>query len=162
MSDKISDEMVYFERWLRYDFWGNIFFLKSKISDFPETFPVREAVDFKNKKPVIKTIQKKPEKCVDILFPISAVENIEGQAKAYLGVKHGSLRDTANIPNEELMKRMGFRGYRRLLLKKATEDETLPPVILAVDQEGAQEKAEAEPKKKKIASSKKVDPEVEE
>lgn len=156
MSDKISDEMVYFERWLRHDFWGNVFFLKSKISDFPETFPVREAVAFKNKKPVMEIVQKKSTKCIDILFPISAVENIEGQAKAYLGVKHGSLRDTANIPNEELMRRMGFRGYRRLLLKKATEDEMYPEVVLAVDQESSQEKTEAEPKKKKVAPKQEI------
>ena len=29
MSDRISDEIAYFERFLRYDFWANIFFLKS-------------------------------------------------------------------------------------------------------------------------------------
>lgn len=144
MSDKISDEMAYFERWYRYDFWGNIFFLKSKIGTFPETFPVNEATHFENKKPIFETIQKKPEKCIDILFPISAVENIEGQAKGLLGVKHGSLNDTAGISNQTLMGRMGIRNYKQERLRKATEDENLPETILAVDQEAHQEKVEGE------------------
>jgi len=150
MSDRVSDEMIYFERWLRWDFWGNIFFLKSAVTDFPKTFPSKEAVDFDDKQePIFKTKQKKPERCLDIIFPVSEIENIEGHAKALLGVKHGSLNDTAGIPNEELMRKLGFRGYKKLRLKKATEDKKYPPTILAVDQESYQEKIEAEPPKNK-------------
>jgi hypothetical protein len=149
MSDRINDEMAYFERWLRYDFWGNIFFLKSKTLDFPETFTRREATDFKGKKPVFENVKKAPERCLDILFPVSSVENIEGTAKAMLGVKHGSLYDTAGIPNEELMKKMGFRNYRQLRLRQATEEEELPKLVLAADQESMQEQKEAEPKRDK-------------
>jgi hypothetical protein len=146
MSDRIADEMAYFERWLRWDFWGNIFFLKSEIAGFPKTFPAEEAVDFdEDQEPVFETVQKKPERCIDIIFPISEIENIEGHAKGLLGVKHGSLNDTAGIPNEELMKKLGFRGYKKLRLKKATEDKKFPPTILAVDQEAHQESTEAEP-----------------
>ncbi|RJR46025.1 MAG: hypothetical protein C4576_11390 [Desulfobacteraceae bacterium] len=155
MSDRISDEMVYFERWLRYDFWGNIFFLKGEIAEFPKTFDVEEAVDFdKNQEPVFKVRKKKPERCLDITFPISEIENTEGQAKALLGVKHGSLNDTAGIPNEVLMRKMGFRGYKRLRLQKATEDKKYPKTILAVDQEQHQELTEAEPSKTKKQSPK--------
>lgn len=149
MSDRVSDEMIYFERWLRWDFWGNIFFLKSEITGFPKTFPSKEAVDFdKDQEPVFKTKKKKPERCIDVIFPVSEIENIESRAKALLGVKHGSLNDTAGIPNEELMKKLGFRGYRKLRLQKATEDKKYPPTILAVDQEAHQESVEAEPPKK--------------
>ena len=31
-SDRISDEIAWFQRFLKYDFWGSIFLLKSKIS----------------------------------------------------------------------------------------------------------------------------------
>jgi len=149
MSDRVSDEMTYFARWLRWDFWGNIFFLKSKISDFPETFDVEEAIDFdKDQEPVFAIKKKKPERCLDIIFPVSEIENMESHAKGLLGVKHGSLNDTAGMPNEELMKKMGFRGYKKLRLQKATEDKKYPPTVLAVDQETHQELTEAEPPKK--------------
>ena len=145
MSDRVSDEMAYFGRFLRYDFWGNIFFLKAAIAGFPSKFTVKEAVDFDDKKePIIEKISKKPEQCIDVLFPVSAIENIEGQAKATLGVKHGSLRDTAGIPMEALMKKLGFHGYKKLRLQKATEDELYPEVLSAVDQESTQEKVEGE------------------
>jgi len=148
MSDRTSDEMAYFERWLRWDFWGNIFFLKSEIAGFPKTFDAQEAVDFdENQEPVFKTVKKKPERCIDIIFPVSEIENVESHAKALLGVKHGSLNNTAGIPNEELMKKLGFRGYKKLRLKKATEDKKYPPTILAVDQEAYQEEVESEPAK---------------
>lgn len=154
MSDKVSDEKAYFERWMRWDFWGNVFFLKSKITasnpkveDFPETFTVREATHFENKKPVMEDVKKKPEQCIEIMFPVSAIENIEGHATAFLGSKHGSMNDTAGIPHEELVRKMGFRGYPKMRLRKATEDEKYPPTILNVDQESYQERKEAEPKR---------------
>lgn len=154
MSDRVSDEMICFERWLRWDFWGNIFYLKSEIAEFPKTFTMNEATDFdKKQEATFEEVEKKPERCLDICFPISEIDNIEGQAKALLGVKHGSLNDTAGLPNEELMKKLGFRGYKKLRLKKATEDKKYPKTILAVDQEQHQESTEAEPPKGKKASN---------
>lgn len=148
MSDKVSDEKTYFGRWLRFDFWGNVFFLKSKISDFPEKFKVKKGTHFENKEAVIKEVDKKPEKCIEIIFPVSAIEDIESLAKATLGVKHGSLYDTAGIPNEEILKRMGFGGYGKLRLKQAEEKEKYPDTVLTVDQERLQEQT-LEPKKNK-------------
>jgi hypothetical protein len=140
MSDRISDEMAYAERFLRYDFWGNIFFLKNAVGKFPKTFKVKEVTHFDDKKEsVLEEVTKKPEQLLDVIFPVSAIENPEGQATAYLGSKHGSLNDTAGIPNEVLMKKMGIRGYRRMRLQKATEDELYPPTIMNVDQESLQE-----------------------
>lgn len=150
MSDRVSDEMAYFERWLRYDFWGNVFFLKTAMGKLKNTFKVKQAVGFDNKKkPIMKEIEKKPEKLIDIIFPVSAIENIESQAKAFLGVKHGSLVDTAGMPAEELLKKMGFRGYRKLRLQKATEDELYPETVMNVDQESNQELKEDEGKRNK-------------
>lgn len=144
LSDKVSDEMTYFERWLRWDFWGNIFFLKSKISNFPDKFKIREATKFVNKEPVFAEVEKKPEQCIECIFPVSAIEDIESHAKAFLGVKHGSLYDTAGIPNEEILRRLGFRGYGKLRLKQATEEETYPEIVLTIDQESLQEQREGE------------------
>lgn len=56
MSDRVADEMAEFERFLRYDFWGSIFFLKVSMGFLPPTFPVKEVVGFKE--PIKK---KKPE-----------------------------------------------------------------------------------------------------
>nr|BDD45818.1 hypothetical protein 17 [bacterium] len=145
MSDRVSDEICYFERWLRYDFWGNIFFLRSAINGFKKLFTVREAVDFKNKKAVFKNVKKAPERCLEICFPVSSIEDIEAQAKTLLGVKHGSLYDTAGIPNAELVKRLGFRGYRKLRLQQATEEDRFPDLVSTVDAESLQEAKEAEP-----------------
>jgi hypothetical protein len=49
MSDRIADEAAYFERFLRYDFWGATSYLKSVISEFPRQFSVVAVVDFKKK-----------------------------------------------------------------------------------------------------------------
>lgn len=48
MSDRDSDEAWWYEQYLRFDFWGSIFFLRASVrDDFPFLFPVQEAVGFK-------------------------------------------------------------------------------------------------------------------
>ena len=32
MTDRISDEIAYFDRYLKYDFWSAIFFIRSKLA----------------------------------------------------------------------------------------------------------------------------------
>ncbi len=156
MSDRTSDEIVYFERWLRYDYWGGIFFLKSKINGFPETFKVRKAVDFdKDQEPIFKNIKQKPEQIIEIDFPISEITEMESRAKASLGVKHGSLHDTVGVPFSEIIKRLGFGSYKKMRLEHATEQDRYPELISAVDDEAAQESV-IEPKTPKT----KVDPKV--
>jgi hypothetical protein len=150
MSDRVSDEIAYFDRFLKHDFWGNIFFLKSKISSFPSTFKVKEVVDFtKDKKPITRFVNKRPEQLIEICFPMSEINDAEARARAYFGVKHGSLYDTAGIPAAEIARKMGFGNYRKLRLMHATEQMKYPELIPTVDQEGYQEKREAEPGKKK-------------
>jgi hypothetical protein len=134
MSDRMMDESTYFERFLRHDFWGSVFFLKSAISNFPPTFDQKVAVDFKDKEPVFKTIKKRPELLIDINFPTSEVNDAEAKARAYLGVKHGSTFDTLGIPNQEIARKMGFGNYRKLRLQQATEIERFPELAQAVDQ----------------------------
>lgn len=149
-SDRTSDEIAYFDRFQKYDFWGSIFFLKSAISDFPEFFEVREAVSFNDKqKPVFKMIKRKPERLVDISYPVSETINFEGRAKGLLGVKHGPIAETLGVSNSEVARKLGIGGYGRERLRKATEDEKFPKLVYNVDAESIQEVVEGEPKKSK-------------
>ena len=161
MSDRTSDEICWYEKFLRNDFWGNIFFLKSKIVGFPTSFKVKEAVDFKEGKkdpltdepeiePVFANVKKSPEQLIEINFPTSEVNDAESRARAYLGVKHGSTFDTLGIPNNEIAKKLGFGNYRKLRLEQATEKIHYPAMIQTIDQESEQESKEAEPSPKKV------------
>jgi hypothetical protein len=139
MSDRTSDEVSYFERFLKYDFFGNIFFLKASASSFPFDFKVREVVDFKKGEPVFEYVRKRPEFLLDIVFPGSEVNDPEVRAGAYLGVKHGSLYDTLGIPNKVIAKKLGFGNYKRLRMKQATEEDLYPELAPPVDAGGQQQ-----------------------
>lgn len=165
MSDRISDEVAYFGRWYRFDFWGSVFFLKSKISDFPDHFNVREAIGFEKRKenseedpePIFRKVKRKPERLIEISFPTSEVNDYEGTAKGLLGVKHGSIDMSLGIPKQVIAGKMGFGNYNKLRLMHATEEDRYPTLVDYLDQESVQEKAEAEPKtavKKKVDSKK--------
>jgi hypothetical protein len=155
MSDRTSDEIAYFDRFLKFDFYRAIFFLKSKVSSFPEKFLVKMAVDFdKKKEPVFKKIPRRPEFLIDISYPISEVIDSEARAKAFLGVKHGSLNDTLGIPNNEIAKKLGFGNYRKLRLIRETELDRYPELAPPVDSGGEQ----LEPGNKKITGKEKEQP----
>jgi hypothetical protein len=150
MSDRIADEIAYFERYLKYDFWGSIFFLKSEISNFPKTFKIREAVKFdKEKNPVMKLVPRKPEELIEISFPVSNAIEMADKASALLGVKHGPIAETLGIPNAEVAKHFGFNTYAKMRLKQAEEKEIYPELIYNIDAESLQEQVEAEPKRNK-------------
>jgi hypothetical protein len=59
------------------------------------------------------------------------------------------MNDTLGIPNSFLAKKIGLvsgsAGYKRLRLRKATEDKHYPELLPAMDQESVQESREAEP-----------------
>ena len=134
MNDRIADEVNAFEKFLRHDFYGGIFFLKNAVVNYPATFNQRVAVDFKNQEPVFKNVKKRPELLLSIGFPTSTTNDAEGTARAFLGVKHGSTYETLGIPNEEIAKKLGFGNYRKLRLQHATEMERYPELALSVDQ----------------------------
>lgn len=138
MSDRISDEIAYFDRFLKYDFYRAVFYLKTAVSDFPRLFTTKEAVDYKAKKPIFKDVEKAPEFLIDVTYPISEVADAETRARAFLGVKHGSVYDNLGIPNEEIAKRMGFGNYRRLRLAQATEEDKYPELAPPLDEGGEQ------------------------
>jgi len=138
MSDRTSDEVAYFERFLLFDFWRAIFFIKSKVSGFPEKIAQKVAVDFEKKKPIFKEKQFKPEQLIEVSFPVSETLNMEARTRALLGVKHGSVNDTLHIPNRTIAKNLGLGNYRRLLLEDATERDKYPEPLPPVDAGGQQ------------------------
>lgn len=151
-SDRMSDEIAYFERFLKYEFWSAIFYMRSKVTRFASKFKVREATSFDEKgEPQFETVSKAPEHLVDVSFPTSEVIDYEARAKGLLGTKHGPVGEQIGIPSSEVARRMGFGGYGRLRLQKATEDERYPELIYSagVDAESVQETVEGEPGKKK-------------
>lgn len=144
-SDRNSDEIAYFERFLRFDFWGNLFWLRSQMNGFPLTFKVKKAVSWKNQEPQFKNVPRRPEQLIDIAFPISDVTDLESRTKAMLGVKHGPISEQLGIPNRTVANYLGIGGYGKARLDKATEDDRYPQLDyeIGVDvggiQEGAQE-----------------------
>jgi hypothetical protein len=154
MADRTSDEVAYFDRFYRHDFWGSIFYLKSVVSNFPKTFGVEEAIGFKDREPVMKTVRKSPELLIDISHPVSESVDLESRSKAILGVKHGPLTESIGLPGSRAAGLLGVGGYGRNRLRKATEDARYPPVVYSVDAESVQEKAEGEPVKPEAKKSK--------
>jgi len=140
MSDRVSDEIAYFDRFLRYDFYSAIFFLRSSVTTFPSSFKKRTVIDFKNKKPIFRDVDYRPEFLLDIAYPISEVIDAEARARAYLGVKHGSTNDTLGVPNAEIARKMGLGNYKKLRLLQAEETDKYPELVSTEDQESQQEK----------------------
>jgi hypothetical protein len=169
MSDRISDEIAWFSRYLRYDFWGSVFLLKSKVdAKFKNVIAKEEVIGFTPKKrknevtgkveydhePVMKKRKYLACQLIDISFPTSEMIDFEGRAKGLLGVKHGPISETLGVSNEDVARRMGFGGYPRLRLRKATEDYYWPKLLYGADAESMQEKLEGEKPKPKNSNPK--------
>jgi len=150
MSDRTADEIAYFERFLKYDFWDSIFFLRSKLTDFKYVYKVKEAYMFDKKgEPQFRNRQRRASQLIDICFPTSELIDYEARARGLLGVKHGPATEVLGIPYSEIAKKMGFANYGKLRLKFATEKDKYPELIYALDAESLQEQVEAEPARPK-------------
>jgi len=148
MSDRISDEIASFERFLKYDFWHSVLFLRSQMTAFPFEYTVEDVVDFKKGEPVKKQVVKKAYEFVEVNFPVSQMIDFEAITKGLLGVKHGPVSETLGIPNKEIAKRLGINNYGRMRQKHALEKEKYPELVYSVDAETLQERVEGEPSKK--------------
>lgn len=146
-ADRMADEACYFENFMRYDFWRPVFFLAAVAGALEETYKVERVVDFNAQKPKKKKVPVEPCELLEFTFPTSAISDPETVARAYLGVKHGSVASTLGIPMSLIAKRMGFGNYKRLRLTHAAEEEHYPELKPEVDQETEQEKQIGEPKK---------------
>jgi len=146
-ADRMADEACYFENFQRYDFWRPVFFLAHQAGVLEATYKIEKVTDFNAKKPKKKKVPVEPCELLEFTFPTSAISDPETVARAYLGVKHGSLASTLGIPMSLIAKRLGFGNYRRLRLMHAAEEEFYPDLQPEVDQEAAQEKQIGEPQK---------------
>ena len=156
MSDRVADEVELFKHFFIQDFWRPIFHLKNMVGKFPTTFSVREAVDFKDKEPVFKTVKRTPEQLIELSFPTSEVVDYEGRARSFLGVKHGSTNSTLGLPNSHIAKKLGVSNYRKARLDKATEDDRFPELLTPEDDEASQEGIAESPVKKPLVKRKLV------
>jgi hypothetical protein len=150
MSDRTADEIAYFYRWSKYEFWSSIFFLKQAIGKFEPELSYKDCVGFTaTQEPIFKDIKRRPEHFVELSFPISEAQAFEERARALLGVKHGPIAETLGIPNQKLAGLMGFGGYGRARQLKALEEELYPELQYeaGVDAESMQETIEGEPGK---------------
>ena len=142
-ADRGQHEIAFFERFIKYDFWRNIFVLKNKIDNFPLKYKVRKAYEFKDKEAKFKNVIFPPWELIDFDFPMSEIGDVEGKARAYLGVKHPSVVEVLGIPRSIIAKKLGFAKYMKNRLQYETEEEELPDLPLTAEldsiQEGAQE-----------------------
>lgn len=138
-ADRISDEISYFERFLRYTFWRSIFFLTSKLTSFKTSYKVKEIIAFKNKKPVTRNVVKEAYELVDFDFPTSEVADAEAKAKAYLGVNHPSVSECLGIPKADIARKLGFNNYAKRRQLYETENETFPDLPTVAELKAQQE-----------------------
>ena len=125
-SDRTQDQIAYFERFLRYDFWRGVFVLKNKMVGFKLQYKINEAFDFIDKEPKFKKVNRFAWDLIDFDFPTSEISDVEAKARAYLGVKHPSIVEVLGIPRGVVAKKLGFGSYWKKRLQFETENEELP------------------------------------
>lgn len=158
-AERNEDERDSWEKFIRHDFWGSIFFLKHKIAGFRDKFSREICVGFKNQEPVFKKVSRRPETLLEINFPVSEVSELDKKARAMLGTKHAAITDALGIPHSAAAGRLGFGNYRQLRLEYETEKKIYPQLPLQLDPEAEQEAHQAEPSKetKEAEAKKKAD-----
>lgn len=144
-SDRTQDQIAYFERFLRYDLWRSVFFLKSKVSKFKSLHKVREAIKFDKKKTVFKEVEVEAYDLIDFDFPTSEISDVEAKSRAYLGVKHPSIVEVLGIPRSVVAKKLGFGSYLKKRLLYETENEELPDLPTTAELEMQQGQSQEKP-----------------
>ncbi len=154
-SDRIGNMVCNFERFLRYNFWRHIFFLKSSVTAFKLKYKVKEAVAFEEGKPKFKKVEKLAFKLLEFEFPISEVSDMAQRAQALLGSKHPNVVEFLGIDRKTVAKKLGFNAYRSHRLAHATEEEEYPELPnAAIVEAGAEDAQEVSPDKAKPANDK--------
>jgi len=139
-ADRIHDQIAYFDRFLKLDFWRPLFLLRNAVlPEFKLEYTVEEVVDFKDKKPIKKKVQKLAHDLISIEYPISDISDMDMKASALLGVKHPSLIEVLGIPHEEVARKLGIGNYKKKRLQRATEDENYPDLPTTIELESIQE-----------------------
>jgi hypothetical protein len=156
MSDRTSDEIAYFDRFWKHDFWSAIFYLRSKVnSSFKLKYKRNVCIGFTKKgKPILKKKTFLAEQCIEVSYPTSETINYSERAKGMLGTKHGPISEQIGTPKSLAANVMGIGNYRTQRMRKAVEDEEYPTLEYenGIDAEKKQEKTEGEPSKNKSNS----------
>jgi hypothetical protein len=140
-SDRTQDQIAYFERFLRFEFWRSVFLLCYRSGKMEEHYTLKEATSFEKREPVFKKVKKKSYQLIDFEFPQSEVSDIEAKARALLGVKHGSVAESLGIPHTDIAKKLGFGSYYKRRLVFSTEADVYPKTPLAIAIDAAEESA---------------------
>ena len=141
-GDRIMDELHYFKLFLTYSFWRPILFLVTHLRPkLKWERTVEYVIDFKNKKPIKKKVQREVWKFVDISMPMSRLDDLKEIGAVLLGSKHGSIADTLGIPKRAIASKLGFGNYSMLRKEKAIEDERYPETLSLENEDAAQEKS---------------------
>ncbi len=152
-ADTAEALQVKFERLFKFGLWAHIFKIKSLMDDsFREDIKIDSPIDFMEEKESsdvagapLKDVkkaktQKRKRKAfhfVDVTFPVLNIQDMEGLATGLLGSKHGSVIETLGIPPSLVAERMGFKGYRKLRLQHALEEDQYPDRMPLDEQEAA-------------------------
>ena len=154
-SDRTENKKDGFRKFLIYDFFKHVFRLRNcVVPSFKLKREVEQVIDFKKGKEIFGKKTKDAWECVDIMFPMSEVSDLESRVKAYLGVKHGSLVDALGIPPSLIAEKIGFVGYKYLRMKAATEKKQYPELIQTVDSDSLDTNQEEGIEKPKDKTSK--------
>lgn len=144
-SDRTSDELAQWERFLRWGLWGNVLYLISQVDKrFKYVYKQKKVVDFKKKKPVTRFVEMEAPYLVEFSFPTSQNQQFSDRVKGFMGVKHSNLAKTLGISYSTIAKELGFSSYDELRRKLAEEDEKYPELKIEEDIEAIQEKTEGE------------------
>ena len=138
-SDRTQDQIAYFERFLRNDFWKAVFTLKNKMVGFKLDYKVKEAYKFENGEAKFKKVNKKAWELIEFEFPTSEISDVEAKARAYLGVKHPSVAEVLGISRSFISRKIGLGNYMRRRLEYATEEDQLPELPLTSQLDSFQE-----------------------
>lgn len=154
ISDRIKDSISWWERFLRYDLWDNLFFIREQMGLLQSEHPVTRCIGFKKKKPQFKEVKVPTRRLIDFSFPYSDLGNLENLTKAYLGVKHGSMADVLGIPRDEIVRRLGFGNYAKLRQQHAVEEETYTELLRVDDPNAGNQESQQEKANNKTSSAK--------
>ena len=158
LADRIKDHVVEVDRWLIHGFWRGVLWLNHKATGMPWKYKVRKAYKFENQKPKFKNILTEAHKTIEINFPISEMGDIEAKARAFMGVKHGSVVETLGLSRTEVANSMGTQNYHQARLDLATEDDTYPELLTAAEIEMMQSKSGEEGLEKSATPKEPVKP----
>jgi hypothetical protein len=152
-TDRLQNEIEYFERFLRYDFWRHIFYIKGQLdSKFKTSYKKKEVWGFdENGEPIFRNVEKQVHDLIYFEFPTSEVQNVVDKANAFLGSKHAAVTDALGVPASSVARKLGFTSYPFLRLQKATEEAMYPELRTAEESEAVVEKA-SEPGKDEEAT----------